>query len=232
MDNSGKKEFVGSGERVKEAEKTKGDPNNESVQDGNPVPRVLKNGIPFILLNNIKTLLVRKKKIDTRKGKCIISFFLDTLIHGNWAMKGKHVFWKQCTPRRESMLNPGFFYFRNQMLTLLNIKYWICYWINMKAGGTPGGGLPPSTHISWFTLNSIWSFSHKLFTSIVNTRLSNSKFSILTFWFKKTIGVSQKQIFNSNLQNQESHHNDYLWVVKGNAESITHICLHKTDQVR
>lgn len=39
------------------------------------VPWVLKNAIPFILLNNVKILLIRIS--DTLKVKCIISFFLD-----------------------------------------------------------------------------------------------------------------------------------------------------------
>lgn len=55
--------------------------NSKSVQDGNPAPLSSENGIPFILFNSVKMLLIRI--FDIMKVKCVISFFLDACLKWN-----------------------------------------------------------------------------------------------------------------------------------------------------
>lgn len=69
VDIPGKSVLVGSGRGREEKKNVK----QPEYSDGNPVLCVLKSDIPFILLNNVKTLLIRI--LDTVKVKCVISFF-------------------------------------------------------------------------------------------------------------------------------------------------------------
>lgn len=66
---------MGGGERGREDKRKS---KWQSIQDGNPIPGILKNGVPFILLNPLG-----KKYFATMKAKCVISFSLGAYLKQN-----------------------------------------------------------------------------------------------------------------------------------------------------